>query len=164
MVNKDKLNLALEELEMSYKDIVSMSDDIVKEITKDVDNIVSSISESMTNDMLRDTLLRLSMRSYSLGEFKEKSAMKSELAETVRKQKYAIEFNGTEGSVAAKDNTAIINSAESIVVEVLYNLVSSLLKTKLEETHRVVDTLKTILMSRLSEAKLSNTLLENTEL
>lgn len=164
MINKDKLNIALEELEVSYKDIVEMANDIVGEAVSDVDNIINTISESMTNDDIRNTLLRLSMRAYSLGEFKEKATMKSELAETVRKQKYAIEFNGAEGSVAAKDNTAIISSAESVIVEVLYNLVSSLLKTKLDEAHRCVDTLKTILMSRLSEAKLSNTLLDNTEI
>ena len=151
MINKDKLNIALDELEISYKDIVEMANDIVGEAVSDVDNI-------------RNTLLRLSMRAYAVGEFKEKATMKSELAETVRKQKYAIEFNGAEGSVAAKDNTAIISSAESVIVEVLYNLVSSLLKTKLDEAHRCVDTLKTILMSRLSEAKLSNTLLDNTEI
>ena len=164
MINKDKLNIALEELEVSYKDIVEMANDIVGEAVSDVDNIINTISESMTNDDIRNTLLRLSMRAYSLGEFKEKATMKSELAETVRKQKYAIEFNGAEGSVAAKDNVAIISSAESVIVEVLYNLVSALLKTKLDEAHRCVDTLKTILMSRLSEAKLSNTLLDNTEI
>lgn len=164
MINKDKLNIALDELEMSYKDIVEMANDIVGEAVADVDSIVNTISESMTNDEIRNTLLRLSMRSYSLGEFKEKATMKSELAETVRKQKYAIEFNGAEGSVAAKDNTAIISSAESVIVEVLYNLVSSLLKTKLDEAHRCVATLQTILLTRLSEAKLSNTLLDNTEI
>lgn len=164
MINKDKLNIALDELEMSYKDIIEMANDIVGEAVADVDSIVNNISESMTNDEIRNTLLRLSMRSYSLGEFKEKATMKSELAETVRKQKYAIEFNGAEGSVAAKDNTAIISSAESVIVEVLYNLVSSLLKTKLDETHRCVATLQTILLTRLSEAKLSNTLLDNTEI
>lgn len=164
MINKDKLNIALEELEISYKDIVEMANDIVGEAVSDVDNIINTISESMTNDDIRNTLLRLSMRAYSLGEFKEKATMKSELAETVRKQKYAIEFNGAEGSVAAKDNTAIISSAESVIVEVLYNLVSSLLKTKLDEAHRCVATLQTILLTRLSEAKLSNTLLDNTEL
>ncbi len=164
MINKDKLNIALEELEVSYKDIVEMANDIVGEAVSDVDNIINTISESMTNDDIRNTLLRLSMRAYSLGEFKEKATMKSELAETVRKQKYAIEFNGAEGSVAAKDNTAIISSAESVIVEVLYNLVSSLLKTKLDEAHRCVATLQTILLTRLQEAKLSNTLLDNTEL
>lgn len=158
MINKDKLNIALDELEMSYKDIIEMANDIVGEAVADVDSIVNTISESMTNDEIRNTLLRLSMRSYSLGEFKEKATMKSELAETVRKQKYAIEFNGAEGSVAAKDNTAIISSAESVIVEVLYNLVSSLLKTKLDEAHRCVATLQTILLTRLQEAKLTSNL------
>lgn len=163
-INKEKLNIALDELELSYRDIVDMATDIVGDTVKDVDKIIENISESMSNDDLRNTLLKLSLRAYSLGEFKEKATMKSELAETVRKQKYAIEFNGAEGSVAAKDNSAIISSAESVIVEVLYNLVSSLLKTKLDEAHRCVDTMKTILMSRLSEAKLSNTLLDNTEI
>ena len=43
------------------------------------------------------------------------------------------------------------------MVELLYELISNLLKTKLDELHRLTDTLKSILMSRMQEAKFLNT-------
>jgi hypothetical protein len=38
----------------------------------------------------------------------------------------------------------------------LYNLVANLLKTKLDQLHRLVDALKSILMSRMQETKFMN--------
>ena len=68
---------------------------------------------------------------------------------------YAREFNAGDGSVASKDNTATLNISNEILAETIYNLVSNLFKIKLDEIHRVVSTLQTVLMSRMAEAKLS---------
>ena len=63
------------------------------------------------------------------------------------------------GTASAKENEATLNSSSEMVSEALFNLVSSLFKTKSDEIHRVVDTLKSVLMSRNMEAKLtSNTI------
>ena len=46
--------------------------------------------------------------------------------------------------------------AENIVVSCLYELVASLVKTKLDSLHRLVDVLKSVLMSKMQEAKFMN--------
>ena len=47
------------------------------------------------------------------------------------------------------------NVSENILVEAVHSMVASALKVKLDEMHRVVDALKTVTMSRMSEAKLT---------
>jgi hypothetical protein len=54
-----------------------------------------------------------------------------------------------------RENTATIQSGAEILAEEIYTLVANMLKTKLDEIHRVVNTLQTILMTRMQEAKLS---------
>ena len=155
---KKDLNEALTNVEMTYKDVVEVSNEILDEIMTPINKLIDEITEnasSMPVENLRDYMLRLQLRAYELSETKEKSAFKAECAEALRKEKYARSFNEASGTSGAKDNTATIESSEEIIVEALYNLVASLLKTKLDEIHRLTDVLKSILVSRMQEAKLS---------
>ena len=75
----------------------------------------------------------------------------------------AISFNSSEGSVAVKDNNSVLSISNEIVTECIYNLVASLFKIKLDELRRIIDILKTILMSRLSEMKMSSGITQQIE-
>jgi len=54
----------------------------------------------------------------------------------------------------------LLAASEEIIVESLYKLVANLLKTKLDALHRLVDALKSVLMSKMQEAKLYANALE----
>ena len=156
---KQNVNTALDNVDAAYGDLIEIANSIIEDVCGDIDRMTQSAYnniENLTNEDIRDMLLRLSLRSYSFSEIKEKSAFKAALAETLRKEAYAMNFNSTEGSVAVRDNTAVVNTSSEIIAEEIYTLTASLFKTKLDELHRVVDTLKTVLMSRMQEAKLSN--------
>lgn len=100
-------------------------------------------------------MLKLSFMSYTFGDVKEKSALKADCAEALRKEAYARKFNEADGNNAVRDNIALLETSDEIVVNSIHDLVSSLFKTKLDELHRVVATLQSILMSRMQEAKLA---------
>lgn len=157
-MNKN-LNKAMDNVEVAYNDVIDISNDIVAEMTGDITTLIKSAYdnvENLTNEDIRQLLLRLALRSYSFGEIKDKAAFKATLAETLRKEAYAVQFNSTDGTVATKENTATINTSPEIVVEEIYNLTASLFKTRLDEVHRCVDALKTVLTTRLTEAKLTS--------
>lgn len=157
-MNKN-LNQAMDNVETTYSEVVDLATDILTEFTEDIDALMDKAYtniENLSNDAIRELLLSLALRAYSLGAIKDKSAFKATLAETLRKEAYATQFNQTDGTVAVRENTAILNTSAEIVVEQVYDLTSSLFKTRLDEVHRVVDSLKTVLTSRLAEAKLTN--------
>jgi hypothetical protein len=110
----------------------------------------------MSIDQIRDYILRIQLKAFEISEIKEKAALKAELAETLQKEKFAVSFNGLEGSAAVKDKLALVETSAEIVTEALYNLIANLLKTKLDQLHRLVDALKSILMSRMQETKFMN--------
>ena len=55
-----------------------------------------------------------------------------------------------------KSNIATIAASAEVASEALYNLIANLLKNKVDQLHRLVDALKSILMSRMQEAKFMN--------
>ena len=150
---------ALENIDEVYDSLIAVANDIFNATTAELDGLIDTAyasCESMTNDSLRDLMMKLSLKSYSFSEIKERSAFKAALGEVLRKEAYAENFNKSEGTVAVRENTAILESSEEILSEEIHNLVSSMLKTKLDEVHRVINTLQTVLMTRMQEAKLSN--------
>lgn len=149
---------AMNEVEVTYEELINLATDIVDEMTSDLNIIVQSAYdniENLNNDAIRDLLLRLSLRSFSFSEIKDKAAFKATLAEALRKEAYARELSVAQGTVAAKESAATMAISNEIVVEQIYDLSAALFKTKLDEIHRVVDSLKSVLTSRLSEAKLA---------
>lgn len=155
------LQLALDNVNKTYNELIEIAKDIVKRYSSEVDDLISQATsniESLSSDKIRLLMTNLSFRAYSLAEAKEHSLLKSGVAETLLDEKKAIEFNGADGTVDSRKNLAIINSSEEILVSLIYDTVGSLLKSKVDEVHRIVDTLKTVIMSRNAEMKITSDL------
>lgn len=149
---------ALDNIDLVYDDLVVIANDIFNDALGDINNMINSVYdniENLSNEDLRTLILKVSLKAYSFSEIKEKSAFKSTLAETLRKEAYAKAFGAAEGTAGARDNIATLNTSSEILAEEVYDLVANLFKVKLDELHRVTDSMKTVLTSRLSEAKLA---------
>lgn len=154
-----KLETALNNVETTYGELVDIANSMLKTMFEPINMIISRVNASvnaMSIDQIRDYILELQLKAFEISEIKEKAALKAELAETLQKEKFAISFNSFDGSAATKDKLALVETSSEIVTEALYNLVANLLKTKLDQLHRLVDALKSILMSRMQETKFMN--------
>lgn len=157
-MSKYNLTDALNNVELVYSDIVDIANEMLDQIFEPINSLIDEIRNSGANsstESIRGFMFRLQLKSFEISDTKEKSALKAECAEALRKEKYARIFNEASGTSGIKDNTALLGSSEELVVESLYNLVASLLKTKLDELHRLISVLQSILMSKMQEAKLS---------
>ena len=154
-----KLEEALQNVELTYKELVAISNDMLAPLFNPINELVAKINatvNALSIDQIRDYILQLQLKAFEISETKEKAALKAELADTLQKEKFATSFNGFDGSAAVKDKLALIETAPELVSETLYNLVANLLKTKVDQLHRLVDALKSILMSRMQENKFMN--------
>lgn len=155
----EKLSEALRNVELTYGEVVEIANGITANHFKELNALVGKINaqiNALTIDQIREYMLTLQIQAFSLSEIKEKSALKAELAMALHKEKFAISFNGADGTAAVKDKLALIATSEETVAEALYNLVSNLFKAKLDQAHRLVDALKSILISRNQESKYIN--------
>ena len=154
------LNKALSEVEMTYSQIKDIADQMLSGPFEEPNRIVETIQyniESMSIDMLRDYILRLQLAVYSLSELRDRSGIKAICAEAVKNEAYATAYVNQEGTAGVKDSNTTLAISENIIAQCLYDLVASLVKTKVDQLHRMIDSLKSILMSRMQEAKLSAT-------
>ena len=142
-----------------YKSLTQVADDIVKKHTSEIDKTVNHIQENiekLSNSDLQTNIMKLSCMAYQLGDLAEHADLKRDCANALAKENNAKEFNLAAGTVDTKKNVALLNSSQEQAVNMLYNTVSDLFKTKLSSTYRVVDSLKNVLISRNAEAKLQN--------
>ena len=153
------LNKALEAVEMTYGQIKEIADSMLAGPFEEPNRIVEMIQynvESMSIDMLRDSILRLQLAVYSLSELRDRSGIKAVCAEAIKKEAYAASYIGQEGTAGVKDSNTTLAISENIVAQCLYDLVASLVKTKVDMCLRLIDSLKSILMSRMQEFKFMN--------
>lgn len=153
------LSKAINEVETTYDQIEQIANDIIREPLNNINNIINSIQIEVNDisiDLLRIYMMKLQVAIFQLSEIKDLTAVKAEVAESLRKEAYSTSFLTQEGTAGQKDASATIAISENIVTEYLYELVSNLVKTKVDQGLRMIDTLKSILMSRMQEAKISN--------
>lgn len=155
---KPDLIEALDNVEMSYGEVNFIANDMLSPMFTPINKLVQEVDSkinALTTEEIRGFIMRLQLRAYEISETKDKSTLKASLAETLRKEKYAVLFNEAQGTAGTKDNTALLGASNEIIVEALYNLVSNLLRTKLDQLHRLVAALSSILISKMQEAKLA---------
>lgn len=153
------LSKAISEVELTYEQIEQIANDIIKEPLDSVNQLVNEIQVNlpvMSADLLRDYMIKLQLAVFQISEIRDKAAAKAQCAEALRKEAYSTSFLIQEGTAGQKDANATIAISENIVTECLYDLVSNLVKTKIDQGLRLVDTLKSALVSRMQEAKISN--------
>lgn len=157
---------AKQEVNEMFNSIAPMAMEIVGNYSKSLDKLFNDISSSnaLTNDDLRNYMLALSSEAYLFSMSKDAATLKQECAEMILKETQAIIYNSTDGTVPIRTNQSLIETGDKQVVNALYSAVANLLKTRLDETHRMINTLNSILISRNAEAKLDcNSNLENTQ-
>ena len=141
-----------------FKDLSPMVLEIVNKYSSELDKIFNKLTNAsvLTNSELREYMLALSAESYLFGMSKDASLLKQECAATLAKESQAMAYNGTSGTQTVRSNQALIDTADKQVVSLIYNAVANMMKTKLDECHRMINTLNSILISRNAEAKLAN--------
>ena len=153
----DDFNVADKNVNDVYKDIGKIAKKLVDEKSKAIDDLIKTLSnvESLSDEEIRKYMLKISLESYSFGEIKEHSIMKQDCAVALMKETQANIFNSETGTAEVRRNKSITDSNAQITVNILYNSIANLMKTKLDEAHRVVNTLNSILISRAAAAKLN---------
>lgn len=147
-----------------YKDLKPIVDDVVVKHSSSIDMIIKKIKDNLnnlTNKEIREYIMQLSIEAYYFAQDKDMSLLMQECSTAILKVKNADEFNAATGTQSSKSNEAIINSQPQMVTNMVYSAISNRMKSKLDETHRVINMLSSILISNNAEAKLKGVEREN---
>ena len=144
-----------------YKQLSQIGKDLVSKTSEELDKTIKQLENNIENIQdsdLKKYLLKLSVQIYALGDKVEHADFKRDCANAILKETIATEFNSASGAVAAKQNTALLNTSQEMAVNLLYNLVADNLKTKLQLAQKVLDSIKSVMISRNAEQKIQNQL------
>lgn len=157
-----KLTEALDYVQMTYEEFIDVADEMIKEFCGKSDNLAQRLNNSiddLSETEINNYILKFSLESYKLASIKDKSLTKYDCAEMIKKYEYNKALLNQEGTAAVKDANASIAVASNQLAEIMYSYISSTLKTKVDEIHRVVAALQSVLISRMQEKKINlNTL------
>lgn len=154
----DKLSKALEQVNITYQDIIGIANEMIADIVSPLNTLIDTIGSdinALSVDELKNNMWELQYITYRVVDVKEKALFKAQISEALTKEAYATQLIGADGTVALKQNLALINTSEETIVEILFTYISSQLKAKTDQAHRLVDIMKSILMARMQEAKLA---------
>lgn len=141
-----------------YKNIVPIADELVKRSSKEIDAIMSKIKpniETMTTKDIVSYMLQLQTEAFYFSSRRDHAFLKQACADVLLKEGFAYEYTTLDGTQAARQQQATINTNEQQVVKLLYDAASRLMNTKLDEAHRMINVLNSALIAKNAEAKLS---------
>ena len=141
-----------------YKEIVQIADDIVNKASRPIDEIMHKLKhgfEDLTTRQLNDFMLQLSIEAYYFGSKKDHAQLKQVCADALYKEGFAKSYSTAQGTQLNRQNQATMDSTDRQAVKMLYECTSNLMKTKLDETHRMINVLNSAIISRNAEAKLN---------
>jgi len=152
----DKLEKAKQDVNEMYKYLAESVAATTKAITQPLDDIVAELSKGInlfSNVELWDFQVRLGIEAYRLGTIKEQGMLKEVCAEALYKEGLARAYTEGSGTQENKKQQSVLDTIDKQAVSMLYSSVSGLLKTKLDEAHRLVNILQGIQISRAADAK-----------
>lgn len=152
----EKIESAKKEVEEIYAYLSDAVRETTREYTKVLDDIVAELDKDInlfTNSELWNFQVRLGIEAYRLGNIKEQGLLKESCAETLLKEGVAKAFTTATGTQEIKKQQSILDTVDKQALSMLYSSVASLLKTKCDEAHRLVNILQSIQISRAAEAK-----------
>ena len=156
MTDRVKLDAAEKDVAELYNNLVDVATGVAAEKTAAIDAIVKELSKGInlfSNADLWDFQLRLGVEAFILSAAKEQSALKQACADAVYKEALAKSYSIATGAQEAKKQQSILETVDKQAVNMVWTAVSNILKTKLDEAHRLVNIIQSIQISRAAEAK-----------
>lgn len=149
---------ALDIVEATYAEITAIGDEMMAEHYKNANKILNIIDDDLENLSTKDIknyMIKLGLASARLAAVKDKALSKFACAELIKKHEYSQALLVQEGTTNVKEAKASAVVAKEQVASLLYEYVAVSLKSKVDEIHRMVDILKSVLISNAQEAKMS---------
>lgn len=143
------------EVDVTYRQIGKIAKDLVQEHTKELDTLIKNLIniENQTDSQLRDAMLKISCLAYQLAEIKEHASLRADCSTALLKEKQALEYQTGVGTQQQRQQQSVLASQDNVAVQILYNGVSKLFASKVDEAHRIVNTLNAVLIGRMSAQK-----------
>lgn len=141
-------------IEEMVTEIVSKYADDLDKYIYNIERVLNNPDEEIDDNDLNRIMIRLSTYAYFVGSKSELAAIRKDVSEMVRNEKYNNFFMNISGTVANKTAEATSQIHEEAVIAIIYDRVYKILKIKYDSTVRLIDTVKKIISMRIQQMQL----------
>lgn len=145
------------EVKETAASLLPIAESVVGKHSQRIDEIMKRLRneriETISDAEIRNLMTELQVEEYYLSKSKDSALLRQDCAIALEKTTQAEIYNSTEGTQNYRSNKAIADTIERDVVRILYSTICNMMKTKAEETHRMIGVLNSVLISRGSEFK-----------
>lgn len=149
-----------------YKSLIPLVDEVIKKHSRPLDEIVYKIKhdiENLSNKEISSLMIQLGVETYYFGQKKDYASLKQACAEAILKENFAKAYISNTGTAVQRQNQSLLDTINNTAIKLLYDVTSNLMKTKLDEAHRLINILNGVLINRNAEAKLKPSNYDNND-
>lgn len=143
--------------------INEMSNKLVDEYCKPLNEYVKFIQEILkdekhppTPEELDDFVLNLPVLLYFCGEAQENLGIKTDVAKSIKQEKYNEIYRQVKGTIADKTAASELEAQSEAITHIIYDRAYKIVKEKMNAAYELLSSCKKVISRRMAEYELGN--------
>lgn len=162
-VDVNELNTIMARVDNNSKLINKLSNDLVNEYCKSLNEYVAFIQQILKDDKhpptaqeLDDFVLNLPVLLYFCGEAQENLGIKTDVAKSIKQEKYNEIYKEVSGTIADKTAKSELAAQSETITHIIYDRAYKIVKEKMNAAYELLSSCKKVISRRMAESELAN--------
>lgn len=160
-INKQEIEQLQERIDKNSKLINELTNKLVNDYCKPLNEYVAFIKSVLEDNQnppsaleLDDFVMNLPVLLYFAGEAQENLGIKTDVANSIRQEKYNEIFATIKGTIADKTSASELQTQSEIITHIIYSRAYKTVKLKLEYASELLQSIKKVITRRTAELEL----------
>lgn len=160
-IKEKEVELLQERIDKNSKLINDLTNKLVDDYCKPLNEYVKFIQGILKDNQhpptaleLDDFVMNLPILLYFAGEAQENLGIKTDIAKSVKQEKYNEIYNEVKGTIADKTAKSELATQSEIITHIIYDRAYKIVKEKMAAAYELLSSIKKVISRRMSEYEL----------
>lgn len=162
-INEDEIKQLQERISKNSNLINRLSNQLVNAYCKSLNEYVAFIQKILQDDKhpptaqeLDDFVLNLPVLLYFCGEAQENLGIKTDVAKSIKQEKYNEIYKEVSGTIADKTAKSELAAQSETITHIIYDRAYKIVKEKMTAAYELLSSCKKVISRRMAESELAN--------
>lgn len=162
-INEDDIKQLQERININSNLINKLSNQLVNDYCKSLNEYVAFIQKILQDDKhpptaqeLDDFVLNLPVLLYFCGEAQENLGIKTDVAKSIKQEKYNEIYKEVSGTIADKTAKSELAAQSETITHIIYDRAYKIVKEKMTAAYELLSSCKKVISRRMAESELAN--------
>lgn len=162
-INENEIKQLQERISKNSNLINRLSNQLVNDYCKSLNEYVAFIQKILQDDKhpptaqeLDDFVLNLPVLLYFCGEAQENLGIKTDVAKSIKQEKYNEIYKEVSGTIADKTAKSELAAQSETITHIIYDRAYKIVKEKMTAAYELLSSCKKVISRRMAESELAN--------